>query len=156
MCSDPCSMMQSDPGQRPMKRPVPPSPPPIRTCLLMLLFNTLQRSRIIYGDAMANPQIPDETVEAHTEEICSECGQAACATVMHETPDSVGTHSMDIGFRLVCPYCWMRPEVTRIPDEAAVTPPIDAITLSDRELLVRVMEALDAERAQNEVRYRLW
>ena len=105
---------------------------------------------------MANPQIPDETVEAHTEEICSECGQAACATVMHETPDSVGTHSMDIGFRLVCPYCWMRPEVTRIPDEAAVTPPIDAITLSDRELLVRVMEALDAERAQNEVRYRLW
>ena len=105
---------------------------------------------------MANPQIPDETVEAHTEEICSECGQAACATVMHETPDSVGTHSMDIGFRLVCPYCWMRPEVTRIPDEAAVTPPIDAITLSDRELLVRVMEALDAERAQSEVRYRLW
>jgi hypothetical protein len=32
---------------------------------------------------------------------------------MHETPDSVGTHSMDIGVRLVCPYCycWMRAEV---------------------------------------------
>jgi hypothetical protein len=53
--------------------------------------------------------MPDEAVE----EICSWCG---CATVMHETPDSVGTHSMDIGVRLVCPYCycWMRPEVTRL------------------------------------------
>jgi hypothetical protein len=61
------------------------------------------------------------TSEAHTEEICSECGQAVCATVMHETPDSVGADSMDIRFRLVCPYCWMRAEVTRLQAEKAAT-----------------------------------
>jgi hypothetical protein len=48
-------------------------------------------------------------VAGHADAECSECGSTFCETIMHEVPDSVGAHSMDIGFRLVCPYCWMCP-----------------------------------------------
>jgi hypothetical protein len=71
----------------------------------------------------------------HADETCSECGGIFCATVMHETPDSVGAHSEDIGWRSVCPYCWMRPTPPR--DEPSDA--LDSETIEQAQELVAML-----------------